>query len=48
MTAAYRDYGFHIRQSCIGMLIGLPAALAAGGLTAAAMCCPPLPANAAR
>lgn len=25
---------FHIRQSCIGMLIGLPVALLAGGLTA--------------
>lgn len=34
MKAAYHDYGFHIRQSCIGMLIGLPVALLAGGLTA--------------
>lgn len=34
MTEAYRDYGFHIRQSCIGMLAGLPVALLAGVLTA--------------
>ena len=34
MTAAYYDYGFHIRQSCIGMLIGLPVCLLVGGLTA--------------
>ena len=25
----YKDYGFHIRQSCIGTLLGLPACLAA-------------------
>ena len=34
LTGAYHDYGFHIRQSCIGMLIGLPVALLVGGLTA--------------
>lgn len=34
MTEAYHDYGFHIRQSCIGMLIGLPECLLVGGLTA--------------
>lgn len=26
----YRDYLFHIRQSCIGMLLGIPACLAVG------------------
>ena len=30
----YRDYRFHIRQSCIGMALGLPACLAVGVLTA--------------
>ena len=30
----YRDYCFHIRQSCIGMALGLPACLAVGALTA--------------
>ena len=30
----YRDYRFHIRQSCIGMALGLPACLAVGALTA--------------
>ena len=30
----YRDYRFHIRQSCIGMTLGLPACLAVGALTA--------------
>ena len=34
MTAAYHDYGFHIRQSCIGIFIGLPVCLLTGGLTA--------------
>ena len=34
MTAAYRDYRFHIRQSCIGAFIGLPVCLLTGGLTA--------------
>lgn len=34
MTAAYHDYGFHIRQSCIGAFIGLPVCLLTGGLTA--------------
>ena len=27
----YRDYGFHIRQSLIGMLLGLPACPCSGG-----------------
>ena len=30
----YRDYRFHIRQSCIGMALGLPACLAVGAMTA--------------
>ena len=30
----YRDYCFHIRQSCIGMALGLPACLAVRALTA--------------
>ena len=30
----YRDYRFHIRQSCIGMALGLHACLAVGALTA--------------
>ena len=30
----YKDYWFHIRQSCIGMLLGLPACLAVGVITA--------------
>lgn len=30
----YKDYRFHIRQSCIGMLLGLPACLAVGVITA--------------
>lgn len=34
MTAAYHDYGFHIRESAKGMLIGLPVCLLVGGLTA--------------
>src|SRR5699024_12343622 len=29
----YKDYRFHIRQSCIGMLLGLPACLAVGVIT---------------
>lgn len=34
MTVAYHDYGFHIRESVKGMLIGLPVCLLVGGLTA--------------
>lgn len=34
MTEAYHDYGFHIRESAKGMLIGLPVCLLVGGLTA--------------
>ena len=30
----YQDYGFHIRQSLIGSLIGLPACLAIGAIVA--------------
>ena len=30
----YKDYRFHIKQSCIGMLLGLPACLAVGAITA--------------
>lgn len=30
----YKDYRFHIKQSCIGMLLGLPACLAVGVITA--------------
>ena len=30
LTAAYHDYGFHIKGSCAGMLIGLPCCLIAG------------------
>ncbi len=30
----YKEYRFHIRQSCIGMLLGLPACLAVGVITA--------------
>ena len=30
----YKDYRFHIKQSCIGMLLGLPACFAVGRLTA--------------
>ena len=30
----YKDYCFHIKQSCIGMLLGLPACLAVGVITA--------------
>ena len=30
----YKDYRFHIKQSCIGMLLGLPACFAVGLLTA--------------
>ena len=30
MTAAYHDYGFHIKGALIGMLLGLPSALIAG------------------
>lgn len=33
MTAAYHDYGFHMRESAKGMLIGLPVCLLVGGLT---------------
>ena len=30
----YKDYLFHIKQSCIGMLLGLPACIAVGMMTA--------------
>lgn len=30
----YKDYLFHIKQSCIGMFLGLPACLAVGVITA--------------
>lgn len=30
----YKDYWFHIKQSCIGMVIGLPACLVVGAVTA--------------
>lgn len=30
----YRDYRFHLRQSCIGMLLGLPVCAAVGALVA--------------
>ena len=30
LTAAYHDYGFHIKMSGIGMLLGLPVCLVAG------------------
>ena len=30
MTAAYHDYGFHIKGALTGMLLGLPSALIAG------------------
>ena len=33
MTDAYHDYGFHIKGSLIGMLLGIPAALTAGIIT---------------
>lgn len=32
--AEYRDYRFHIRQSCIGMLLGLPICATVGALAA--------------
>ena len=32
--AEYRDYRFHLRQSCIGMLLGLPVCAAVGALVA--------------
>ena len=32
MTAAYHDYWFHIKGAFIGMLLGIPAALAAGAI----------------
>ena len=34
MTAAYHDYWFHIKGALIGMLLGIPAALVAGGIVA--------------
>ena len=34
MTAAYHDYRFHIKGALIGMLLGIPAALVAGGIAA--------------
>ena len=30
MTEAYHDYGYHVRASCVGMLIGLPVCLLIG------------------
>ena len=33
MTAAYHDYRFHIKGALIGMLLGIPAALVAGGIS---------------
>lgn len=33
MTEAYHDYWFHIKGALIGMLLGIPAALAAGLIT---------------
>ena len=32
MSDAYHDYWFHIKGALIGMLIGIPAALVAGGI----------------
>ena len=32
MTAAYHDYWFHIKGALVGMLLGIPAALVAGGI----------------
>ena len=34
MTTAYHDYWFHIKGALIGMLLRIPAALAAGGIAA--------------
>ena len=34
MTDAYHDYGFHMKMSAVGMVLGLPVCLLAGGLTA--------------
>ena len=31
LVDAYHDYGFHIKMSCIGMVLGLPVCLLAGG-----------------
>ena len=30
MTEAYHDYGFHVKSSCVGMLMGLPVCLLIG------------------
>ena len=30
MTAAYHDYGYHVKSTCVGMLIGLPICLLIG------------------
>lgn len=30
MTEAYHDYGYHVKASCVGMLIGLPVCLLIG------------------
>ena len=30
MTAAYHDYGYHVKSTCVGMLIGLPVCLVIG------------------
>ncbi|MBO4589956.1 MAG: hypothetical protein J5698_03165 [Bacteroidaceae bacterium] len=34
MTQDYHDYWFHIKGALIGMLLGIPAALVAGGIAA--------------
>ena len=34
MTDAYHDYWLHIKGALIGMLLGIPAALVAGGIVA--------------
>ena len=30
MTEAYHDYGYHVKATCVGMLIGLPVCLLIG------------------
>ena len=30
MTADYHDYGYHVKASCVGMMIGLPVCLLIG------------------
>ena len=34
LVSAYHDYGFHLRMSCLGMVLGLPAALLTGLMVA--------------